>query len=337
MGSYYNELEQDILSKLEKGLTNLPDYVRDYFLSIQFTTTARTRYGYFTDINNFFSYVSEVKEVPTQAITCEQLNSLDKRFYDTYLWYLSKYEKNGQIRTNSISSLRRKLSSLRNFFNFLVLENKISSCEFQKVKQPKLRKKEIVKLDDTERSDFLEAVDFMDGASKQQRKYHTLQGTRDMAIIYLLLSTGMRVSECVGINIEDVEMNKFSVRVLRKGLKEDTLYFSDTTHDYLQEYMIKRKGITPLPGHEDALFLSSQKRRITVRSVERLVKKYAQMSVPLKHITPHKLRSTYATRMNELTSDLMLVKNLLGHESVATTQLYVAQSEQAKKQVRNLE
>lgn len=345
--NYYKETELKIKESIQNELTLVPPYVSKYLLSIQFSTTTRTRKGYLGDIHNFLDYVAEMYDTTAKDVTLEQLDAFDKHSFDEYLNYLSKYEKNGILYTNEIPALRRKLSSLRNFLNYLYIDGQMSSCEILKVKTPKIRKKEIIRLDADEQECLLNEVEYLTNPireqlglpnpTRKQQEYHNIQSVRDMAIIYLLLSTGMRVSELVGLNLKDVNMVKFSVRIVRKGEKEDIIYFSDTAKDYLEEYLMQREQVEPIEGHENAFFLSSQRRRISVRSVERLVKKYAQMSVPLKHITPHKLRSTYATDMNEATGgNLMLVKELLGHESVTTTQLYVAQSESQKVQVRNL-
>src|SRR5699024_8596292 len=130
---------------------------------------------------------------------------------------------------------------------------------------------------------------------------------RDLAIITLLLGTGIRVSECIGLNMEDVDFNNDGIKVRRKGGNEAIIYFGDEVRDALEEYLMEREEIITLTGHEDALFLSMQKRRISVRAVENLVKKYADLISSLKNITPHKLRSTYGTSLYRETGDIYLV------------------------------
>lgn len=112
-------------------------------------------------------------------------------------------------------------------------------------------------------------------------------------MLTLLLGTGLRVSECVGLNINDVDLDACGVRIFRKGGKESIVYFSDEVRDVLETYLDERQAIDALPGHEDAVFLSLQKKRMSVRTVENMVKKYAGLVTPLKKITPHKLRSIY--------------------------------------------
>lgn len=335
--AYYNEVEEKNLDKIEERLSRFPEYVRGYINSIQFTTTTKTRIGYLWDIETFFDYVADIKNLPKEEISTEVLDTLDKHFFDDYLRYLTKYEKNGRVYTNQIPALRRKLTSLKALFHYLFLDNQMKSCEITKVKMPKMRKKEVVYLDEDEKNDFLSEVSSPTANSKHHQKYLETQSIRDKTLTTLLYLTGIRVSECVGLNIKDVNLEKCSMKIIRKGNKEATIYLPDELVEMLSIYIEYRKGILAVDGHEDALFLSSQRKRLTQRSVERIVKKYAEVAVPQKHITPHKLRASYATAMNEKTNgNLLLVSSLLGHESVRTTQTYVVQAEKVKKEVRNI-
>ena len=143
-------------------------------------------------------------------------------------------------------------------------------------------------------------------------------------MLSLLLGTGMRISECIGIDLKDINLEETAVRIHRKGGKEETVYFSDEVADALDSYMEERKTAIPEAGHEQALFLSLQNKRMSVRSAELMVKKYAQIVTPLKHITPHKLRSTYGTNLYQETGDLYLVADVLGHSDVNTTKKHYA-------------
>ncbi|MFR6332129.1 MAG: tyrosine-type recombinase/integrase [Eisenbergiella sp.] len=147
------------------------------------------------------------------------------------------------------------------------------------------------------------------------------------------VGTGIRVSECVGLNIND----GFNGRHQNppKGARRSSSFGAEV-EDALADYMAERKHITPEPGHEDALFLSLQKKRLNVRSVENLVKKYAKIVTPLKKITPHKLRSTYGTTLYRETGDIYLVADVLGHEDVNTTKKhYAALEDERRRSARN--
>ena len=149
-----------------------------------------------------------------------------------------------------------------------------------------------------------------------------------------MLNTGIRVSECNGLDLNDVDLRANTLTIVRKGGGQDVLYFGDAVHDALEEYIkYERELTTPLEGHETALFLSRQGKRISVDAIENLVKKYAKMAVPTKKITPHKLRSTYGTALYRETGDIRLVADVLGHENINTTIDYYAAIEDEHKQM----
>ena len=166
----------------------------------------------------------------------------------------------------------------------------------------------------------------------RQRKFHEKTKKRDAAIITLLLGTGIRVSECVGLDIEDLDFRNNGIKVYRKGGNEMIVYFGDEVARALQIYLEERKTVTPIAGHEHALFYSTQRKRINVKSVENLVKKYTGQITTTKKITPHKLRSTYGTALYQETGDIYLVADVLGHKDVNTTKKhYAAMSDQRRR------
>ena len=143
-------------------------------------------------------------------------------------------------------------------------------------------------------------------------------------MITLLLGTGVRVSELVGLNIGDVDFKNNGIRILRKGGNEMIVYFGTGVEQALKDYLeISRTAITPVAGHEEALFLSGQRKRISVDAVEKMVKKYAS-AISVKTITPHKLRSTYGTALYRETGDIYLAADVLGHSDVNTTKKHYA-------------
>ena len=128
----------------------------------------------------------------------------------------------------------------------------------------------------------------------------------------------------MGLDLNDVDFDNQRLKVRRKGGYEDLVYFGEEVAAALQNYLEERKAVIPLPGHEEALFLSMQNRRLTVRSVENLVKKYTSRVTTVKKITPHKLRSTYGTTLYQETGDIYLVADVLGHKDVNTTRKHYA-------------
>ncbi len=152
-----------------------------------------------------------------------------------------------------------------------------------------------------------------------------------------MLGTGIRVSELVGLDINNIDFNTNGILIRRKGGKEATVYFGDEVYTALTDYLEIRNRIIPEAGSENALFLSLQNKRMSVRSVENLVKKYASIVTPLKHITPHKLRSTYGTTLYQETGDIYLVAEVLGHKDVNTTRKHYAAIENDRKyRARNI-
>ena len=141
----------------------------------------------------------------------------------------------------------------------------------------------------------------------------------------LLLGTGIRVSECVGLDINDIDFKNNGIKVTRKGGSEMVIYFGEEVRNALENYLeTTRASATPLPDHENALFLSAQRKRMGVQAIENMVKKYARQVTPNKKITPHKLRSTYGTSLYKETGDIYLVADVLGHKDVNTTKKHYA-------------
>ena len=191
---------------------------------------------------------------------------------------------------------------------------------------PKLHDKAIIRLDTDEMVKLLDYVDHGgDNLTGQRKVYYEKTKNRDLAILTLLLGTGIRVSECVGLDIQDVDFKNNGIKVTRKGGNEMVVYFGEEVENALKTYMYTtRKTTIPLSGHENALFLSTQRKRMGVQAVENMVRKYAREVTPNKKITPHKLRSTYGTALYKETGDIYLVADVLGHKDVNTTKKHYA-------------
>ena len=221
-------------------------------------------------------------------------------------------------------------------FKYFYRVEKISENIMERVQLPKLHTKEIIRLDIDEVAMMIDEAENGEGLSDRQKAYHEKTKVRDVALLSLLLGTGIRVSECVGLNISDVDFKNNGILIHRKGGKEVTIYFSDEVKEALQNYCDERVLILEESGHEGAFFLSMQNKRMSVRSVENLVKKYARIISPLKKITPHKLRSTYGTNLYKETGDIYLVADVLGHSDVNTTKKhYAAIEDDRRRSARN--
>lgn len=333
--TYHQLKEMKNIDLIRNICDQLPRYVKGFFRGIQQTHSSSSRLVYARDIKNFYEYICEAYTGQNcndlTDVSLDVLSELDYEFIHDYLDYLQKYQKNGRVYTNNMTTIKRKLAALSVFYGYLYKHNLVTQNPVSKVDMPKLHDKQIVRMDAAEVANFLDTVEYGNNLTDRQLIYHDKTKTRDLALLTLMLSTGIRISECVGLDIKDIDFDNMCIRIIRKGGKESLVYFSDEASVDLREYVEERNKIEAASGHENALFLSSQKKRLGVRSIQNLVKKYSQSSVPLKHITPHKLRSTYGTALYQETSDIYLVADVLGHTDVNTTKKHYADIENARK------
>lgn len=333
--AYYED--QDIKNelRLREMLQSLPPYCTQFFIGIEQRTSSRTRLAYAYDLAVFFDYIHEnnpmYKKIAVKEFPISLLDELRPTDIEEYIFHLKIYEKDGIAHANGERGIKRKLASLRSFYNYMYKHELISTNPAFKVEMPKLHDKAIVRLDSDEVSQLLDKVESGEDLTKRQTSYHEKTKVRDMAILTLMLGTGIRVSECVGINIDDIDWKNNGVKVHRKGGAEVVVYFGEEVREALLEYADERETITAVPGNETAFFLSMQRKRIGVRAVENLVKKYSKLVTNVKNITPHKLRSTYGTALYQETGDIYLVADVLGHKDVNTTRKHYAQLEDERR------
>ena len=323
-------------------MKELPPFCTEFFRGIEPRTSTRTRIAYAYDLSVFFDFLKKENPVFSKMermdFQLEQLDKITVTDLEEYMEYL-KYrfnEQNHEI-MNQERGIMRKISSLKSFYNYFFRTEKLTTNPAALVRLPKLHDKEIIRLDVDEVALLLDAVEQGEGLTEKQKTFHKRTRLRDLALLTLLLGTGIRVSECVGLDINDVDFKNGGIHIHRKGGKEVTVYFGSEVENALQDYLDERFGIIPEEGSEQALFLSMQRKRMNVRSVENLVKKYAHIVTPLKKITPHKLRSTYGTNLYRETGDIYLVADVLGHSDVNTTKKhYAALEDERRRSARNV-
>ena len=269
---------------------------------------------------------TDIRNLPIE--TLDQIRAVD---IEEYLEYLNYYTRDEKELINQETGKKRKLITLRSFYTYFFKKEMITSNPAILVNIPKLHEKEIIRLDVNEVAKLLDEVESGDNLTDAQKRYHKITVKRDLALMTLLLGTGIRVSECVGLDINDVDFDNNGIKILRKGGNEVIVYFGEEVRSVLLEYLEERKHTIPVVGHTNALFLSMQKKRISVRSVENLVKKYSRLVTKLKKITPHKLRSTYGTNLYQETGDIYLVADVLGHKDVNTTKKHYAAIEDSRR------
>jgi integrase/recombinase XerC len=329
--SYSEKSKQEYILKIRELLNELPPFCGDYFRGVEMRTSERTRLGYAYDLKGFFQFlienIDEFQEVPTiNKFSLTYLNKLQAVHIEKYLEYTSFYVRlnNNKEYKNGEKAKSRKLSAVRSLLKYLFKNRMVNGNVASLVDAPKIHEKPIIRLETNEVADLLDEVEVGENLTKGQQRFHDVTSKRDVAMISLLLGTGIRVSECVGIDIKDIDFNNNSVKVTRKGGNETILYFSDEVRTSLLSYLQERNLVECISGHENAMFLSIQRRRITVRAVENLVKKYSKIISPLKNISPHKLRSTFGTNLYRETGDIYLVADMLGHRDVNTTRKHYA-------------
>lgn len=335
--SYHQENEMKNIELIRNICDELPSYVRQFFRAIQQSKASRTRLGYARDIKTFFEYVvecyTEADLNSPMDVSLDILSSIDSMFIEDYMDHLQMYRKDGRIITNGKASIKRKIVSLNVFYAYYYKNDLVTGNPVAKIERPKVPEKQIVRMDAAETAQFLDTVEYGLNLTSKQQQYHEKTKIRDLALLTLMLSTGIRISECIGLDINHVDFDNMCIKIIRKGGKEAIVYFSDEALEPLQDYIQERKKLNPQKGHENALFLSSQMKRISIRTVENLVKKYSRTAVPLKHITPHKLRSTYGTALYQETSDIYLVADVLGHTDVNTTRKHYADIDNERKRM----
>ncbi|WP_143322943.1 tyrosine-type recombinase/integrase [Clostridium sp. HBUAS56010] len=325
--SYRKQQDKKNDQKVKEIIADLPEFCLDFFIGIEPRTSSNTRLSYAYDVVRFFSFLGSVLSVEVKDVTLQQLESLKVQDFENYMSYLkTKW-------ANSERGISRKINALKSFYRYFYRSERMEKNVMDIVETPKLHEKPIVYLKNDEAADLIESV--KENVQSAQKWHTDKNNSRDIAIIMLLLGTGIRVSECVGLDIQDVELSENRINVIRKGGKESHIYFSDDVCEVMRVYIEERKHLENVLD-ENALFISLHKRRISVRAVENLVKKYAS-SVTDKKIGPHKLRATFATHLYRETGDISLVAENLGHSDINTTKRhYAALEDERKKSTRNL-
>ena len=334
--TYHEQTDVENTLRLRDVLKTLPPFCRDFFRAIEPRTTTKTRISYAYDIRIFFQFLLEqnpsFKGWSMNAFHVDVLDQITAVDLEEYEEYLKVYQAGDKTETNGERGLKRKMSSLRSFYAYYFKREMIHTNPTVLVDVPKIHQKNIIRLEADEVAMLLDYIEHGgDNLTGQKKVYYEKTKDRDLALVTLLLGTGIRVSECVGLDIEDVDFKNNGIKVTRKGGNEMVVYFGPEVEKALRTYLEVRKNIIPVEGHEHALFYSTQRKRIGVQAVENLVKKYARQITTTKKITPHKLRSTYGTALYQETGDIYLVADVLGHKDVNTTKKHYAALDDSRR------
>ena len=293
-----------------------PEIIREFlgYIGTIKGKSPKTVSEYYFDLRTFFRYIkwkrglvppdSDFESIPISDITLDLIRTIDLTQVFEYMNYLAA------DRNNSPKTRSRKVSSLRSFFHYLTDKTgKLQKNPVQELETPKL-KKSLPKYLTLEQS--LELLSKVDGKTRE----------RDYCILVLFLNCGMRLSELVGLSLNDVHLSSGTMKITGKGNKERMVYLNDACTDAIQKYL----AVRPKEGLIDrnALFISGQRKRISPKTVQYIVKKYlAEIDLGGPGYSVHKLRHTAATLMYQQGHvDVRVLKDILGHENLGTTEIY---------------
>ena len=284
-----------------------------------------------TEKNNLLKNTA-IKNISIDFLECLTFEDINE--YQRYLRFNSSVD--GSSHQNQDKAIARRMAALRGLFEFLCLHQYMkNNPTVGAAKRIKMPQKDIIRLNDEEVNTFLNVVSNTNikGNKLQIEKCKKTQ-LRDTALITLLLNTGIRVSECAGLDIDDINFNYRTINIVRKGGSDAHLYFNEATKKALKDYIENERPLLlgNTESDEQAVFISMKKSRMSISAIERMVKKYAKNATPDKKISPHKMRSTYGTALYKDTGDIRLVSDVLGHKDINTTaKHYAAMEEEHRK------
>ena len=270
-----------------------------FFLKVELNYSELTIKSYQLDLTDFFGYI-ESKKINYLSITNHDVRG--------YLKYLDSCN----LKNSTIS---RRISTLRTFYNYLVDENIVENNVFHNVRNPKLEKKLPNYLNYNEMEELLESIDIS-----------TTEGLEKRLLIEMFYSTGCRVSEMINVKISDIDFTNKTIRIMGKGSKERIVYFGDYASKYLDNYLSKVKC-------DKYLFTNKKGEKLTVNEVEQIVKDIMKHISIKTHVTPHTLRHTFATHLLNNGADIKTVQELLGHANLSTTGIYTHVSSDRLKDI----
>ena len=237
--NYSEKIDRENIRRLREMISELPPYCRTYFRGIEPRTQSRTRIAYAYDLRIFFQYLIDENPVIAKCggirnITLDMLGQLTPTDIEEYMEYLKYRPAEANPRggvMNRETGVKRKVSSLKSFYKYLYQKEMVENDPAARVLMPKLHEKEIIRLDVDEVALMLDQAESGDQLTARQKAFHEKTKTRDLAILTLLLGTGIRVSECVGLDVNDVDFRNDGIRVHRKGGKEQVVYFGDEVEE----------------------------------------------------------------------------------------------------------
>ncbi len=333
----------------------LPKFTKDFSVYLKSAVVSSTRSAYLEDILFFCKYLINESNL-TQAEICKNIsvnefNKIKSRDINLFLGdycsrYYKKTDKNTQIFENNNRSLARKKASISSLFKFLYrneqIDNNITDG-FNPIKLPKPQPDAIKRLEIDEVAKMIDTVESGEGLTEREKIYWKKTKLRDKAILILFVTYGLRLSELRELNISSFNFNRGEFKIYRKRGKEALMPLNKTCESVVLDYMKNERINSDYidEQYKDAMFLSLQNKRMTLKAIRELVVKYTSIAMDMPRgsgYSPHKLRATSATSLIQYGFSIYDVQNLLDHDNVTTTQLYAAHKKNVKREiVKNFE
>ncbi|OIJ19268.1 integrase [Anaerobacillus alkalidiazotrophicus] len=338
-----NNFQHEALKNEYNRIEHLPFFIQDYLISrITLGYSKATIQRYIYDFCDFFTYVMKQTESKLEDIIqlpLEDFLKLETSSVQLYVSYLS-LEVENEART-----INRKLSALQSLFDYFIEIEKTTTNPVTNVNRPKIGKREPIFLTQREVRQLLDYIK-TEQPEKNLRKrlYHEKLKHRDYLVFYLLTSTGLRISELSALKMKDIQFERQTLTVRGKGNKERTIPLTSETIKTIQFYLHSLPPSSRRETSRASLIIgydfktNSYTESVTLSALQKMIQRTierAKSHVPIlrdKPITAHKLRHTFATALIENGVDVLTVQSLLGHESVATTQVYAHVQDHTRKQ-----
>lgn len=330
-------MPEKCFDKVNELLKEMPEFVSDFIYNFGRIENYATKLEYCRDIKIYLEFITTyLKEYCDKDITdlsLDDVANIEILDINRFLTTLSGNHKE--------TTVKRKRASLSSMYGFFVATGKMSRNPIAATKSIKIPNKDVVYLTNDEQRTLLETVRYGTKLNETVAKVHYIYADRDSAMFILLLDTGLRVSEMLSTDIIDYNLEECSVVVTRKGGDTQVVYYSDECRDYLDIYFKSQKAKYELSSNDLKFpaFTTSTGKRLGVRAIEMLVKKYVAACIPEKAriISPHKLRSSFAMSFYAASDkDILLLKKKMNHKSIQTTNIYAKASDSAMRESRSI-
>ena len=322
------EIDKKNLSKIKEIIKEYPNILLNGYINSMPKQTSYTKVVYVRYVCNFLNYIKD--ELNMNIFDNKIYNNIKPMHIDAYMEFIrcteDGKEKSGMYRA-------AQLAAIKKFFKFLKKNEIINNNPCLDVETPKDNSEhKITTLSESDISKIMDNIENGVGSHEavaKQKKWKT----RDKAIVLLGITTGLRMSAIIGIDINDIDLKNKTISVVEKGDKRRTVYIGKNTAKALEDWLYDRSMIVT-NKKEKAVFISQKNTRIAPRTMEYIMKRVTYGI--RKNITPHKMRATCATRLYEETGDIYLVQQQLGHKNIENTKRYAEVSDKRRKEAANI-